>query len=284
MSATSAAAWLLAARDPCYADLYTITLGDGRAWHITSADRDLAWAGTTYACTGIVVSRGSFQTALAVQVQTLALTITPDRDAPELAGLVEALDFSTLRGARVTWRGWYGDSWDAAAFTVLEFSGRVADVSDEEATTLNCYDDLALLNTSMPRNVYSSTCLWQVYEPGCGVLKAAHTDAVWAAAGGTRQAVVLASSSRAPGYFYGGGLQVTSGAQQGVQVSVRLHVLASGVHLLLLTTPLDAPLQAGDTLNVWAGCDRAQATCRDKFSNVVNFRGMPYIPTPETAA
>jgi hypothetical protein len=39
----------------------------------------------------------------------------------------------------------------------------------------------------------------------------------------------------------------------------------------------------GDTLNAIAGCDKLQATCTSKFSNLVNFAGFPFVPKPETA-
>ena len=35
---------------------------------------------------------------------------------------------------------------------------------------------------------------------------------------------------------------------------------------------------AHDHPNFGLGCDRALATCRDRFANVVNFRGFPHIP------
>ena len=38
------------------------------------------------------------------------------------------------------------------------------------------------------------------------------------------------------------------------------------------------PIAAGDTFVVTAGCDKRFATCRDRFDNVVNFRGFPHIP------
>jgi uncharacterized phage protein (TIGR02218 family) len=56
----------------------------------------------------------------------------------------------------------------------------------------------------------------------------------------------------------------------------------------------DAPAVAGRRLSLWgekatqidvgakvtliAGCDKSAQTCRDKFANIVNFRGFPHIP------
>jgi uncharacterized phage protein (TIGR02218 family) len=38
------------------------------------------------------------------------------------------------------------------------------------------------------------------------------------------------------------------------------------------------PIAAGDTFIVTAGCDKRFETCRDRFNNIVNYRGFPHIP------
>ena len=40
--------------------------------------------------------------------------------------------------------------------------------------------------------------------------------------------------------------------------------------------------RAGDDFVVRAGCDKRLETCRDRFANVVNFRGFPHIPGQDT--
>ena len=45
---------------------------------------------------------------------------------------------------------------------------------------------------------------------------------------------------------------------------------------LFLSMPF--PIQVGDTFSVYAGCDKRLTTCIDKFANVTNFRGEPYVP------
>ena len=47
-----------------------------------------------------------------------------------------------------------------------------------------------------------------------------------------------------------------------------------------------APAQvpaSGSRLRLLAGCDRAFATCRDRFGNSVNFRGFPHLPGADAA-
>jgi uncharacterized phage protein (TIGR02218 family) len=38
------------------------------------------------------------------------------------------------------------------------------------------------------------------------------------------------------------------------------------------------PIEVGDTFDITAGCDKRLETCRDRFSNVVNFGGFPHMP------
>lgn len=46
--------------------------------------------------------------------------------------------------------------------------------------------------------------------------------------------------------------------------------------------PLVAAPQVGDTLNLFIGCPKTRAACRDLFGNVLNFRGYPEVPGTPT--
>lgn len=283
LTQAQARAWLEATHDLCYADLYDITLADSSVWRFTSADVPLQWAGQTYRSTGVAIKRGSFSTALGVQVQTLALTLTPDREDATLAAFIAELDFTPLRGARVAWRGWYGDSWAAAQFTVLEFSGRVTAVEDDVATTLQCSSDLMLLDTKMPRNMYQSDCSLELYDAQCGVSRAAFTEAGTVLAGSTPTSILISGPVRLAGYFARGGLQINTGPLAGTRVSIRAHSVGAGGPVLVPVAPLDAAPATGTAVSVWPGCDKSQATCTSTFANLDHFRGYPFIPMPETA-
>lgn len=47
---------------------------------------------------------------------------------------------------------------------------------------------------------------------------------------------------------------------------------------LTLFLPLPFAASSGDILRVLPGCDKRLSTCRDKFSNRLNFRGEPFVP------
>ena len=46
---------------------------------------------------------------------------------------------------------------------------------------------------------------------------------------------------------------------------------------LLEPTPYE--IKVGDEFSVRADCDKLKATCKDVYSNLLNFKGEPYIPT-----
>ena len=45
-----------------------------------------------------------------------------------------------------------------------------------------------------------------------------------------------------------------------------------------LSEPTIDDIEVGDTLNVYAGCDKTATTCKDTFNNIVNFQGFPFVP------
>lgn len=49
-----------------------------------------------------------------------------------------------------------------------------------------------------------------------------------------------------------------------------------------LTLPLAETPQVGDPVLAFPGCNKTVSTCQNKFGNLVNFRGFPYVPKPET--
>lgn len=79
------------------------------------------------------------------------------------------------------------------------------------------------------------------------------------------------------GYFTYGTVRWTSGANAGYSFNVK--TFSPGVVTLPLPTPF--PIAVGDQYVITAGCDRQIGTCGSRWSNVVNFRGEPYVPGPD---
>jgi len=80
------------------------------------------------------------------------------------------------------------------------------------------------------------------------------------------------------GWFGHGTANWTTGERAGLKDRVTSHVTSGSDHLVGFADSVGDRVTVGDRLTLRAGCDRAYATCRDKFANTVNFRGFPHIP------
>lgn len=79
-------------------------------------------------------------------------------------------------------------------------------------------------------------------------------------------------------WFEGGRLDVLSGQAAGLVGVVKNDRTGGAGRQIELWQSIGAPVAAGDTLRIIAGCDKRPRTCRVKFANFLNFRGFPHIP------
>jgi len=123
--------------------------------------------------------------------------------------------------------------------------------------------------------VYTPDCSADLGDARCGVDLAALEES------GTVTAVTSATTLQtslvqATGWYDGGELRWTSGANAGQTVAVRSWDAASGTLTLFL--PALYPIEADDAFTIRPGCDKTFATCQAKFDNAINFRGFPHVP------
>lgn len=76
------------------------------------------------------------------------------------------------------------------------------------------------------------------------------------------------------GYFDFGLITFTSGLNSGLSMEIRNYV--PGQWTLFLPMPYTVVI--GDTYIMRPGCDKSFNTCKNRFNNVINFRGEPYLP------
>lgn len=154
--------------------------------------------------------------------------------------------------------------------TRVWFSGTVRSVSaEDDKAKLQCSAVIYLIQRPALRLRYSKECQWDHYGPRCGVDKAAH-----------KQTVQVQSVS-ADGLTIGIGEPITSGdfvnglLQKGGASRMVVENTASS---LTLFVPLPG-LQAGDTVDIYPGCDRTTgANGCGKFSNILRHGGFPHVP------
>lgn len=268
-------------------DLYTITTRGGLALRYTDAQLAVTVNGNTFV-TGPLIKRGRTRTVVGIEVDTLDLTIAAS--SAVTVNSVPLLQFIARRGlddARLVLERAFSPGPGQAFVGTLElFSGRISsprDVTRLEAR-LAVNSDTELLDIQVPRNAYQPPCMNTLYDPACGVSRAAHSVTGTAASVSDASRIYFTHSLAAIASTYDlGVVAFTSGANAGVTRTVRRYetVAGSGVNRITLMAPLPAAVAIGDAFSISKGCDRRQSTCSGVFSNIARFRGTPYVPTPE---
>ncbi len=283
------ATWLATARSALIVDAYTIvsTTGTVARWLDADFDFKLPSPDSRSFAQGPMFERGNLSQATGLSVDNMSLTIRPVyKRQPVTFGaqtLLQAAQRGTLRGATVqlerlvfaTGLSDYQGRW-------VEFAGTLA-VKSTAGGVIECdaLSELNLLDKPMPPDVYQPQCKNTVFDPQCGLSRAAWQIAgtVTGLAGGTAARSQYASAlGQAAGYFDQGVVQFTSGNNAGEKRTVK--AFAGGVFYFAL--PLPQAIQVGDAFLAVPGCSRSTDACTNKFNNLVRFRGEPFIPQPET--
>jgi uncharacterized phage protein (TIGR02218 family) len=281
---SSLATFLLASKTLAKADCYQITLNGGAVLRWTDCDVAINLSGITY-IPGPPIEDGGVKSKRGIQVDTLDLTLFDALGTTLVAGLAlvtfarqGGFDGATIQVTRTAAADWNS----ALQGSYVRFSGRISGVSDITRTrlTLNCSSWMELLNVSMPRNVYQSGCINDLYGAACTLAKATY-QASGTVGSGTNGTTTFSSNLATTANYYALGFVVfQTGPNAGLQRTIKSQD-ASGN--LTLVTPLPSAPAAGNTFLAYPGCDKTQSTCSTKFANLSHYRGFPYVPAPETA-
>lgn len=263
------------------ADLYTLTLKNGTVTRYTSFDANLTWNSNTWLSGGPVIERGNTRTVIGLEVDTLSLKISPkDADLLGTQSWFAAAAAGVLDGAQIKLDRAFIETLPTVAGTLNMFTGSIGQLTlDRMVLDITCNSLVELLNIKLPRNLYQAGCQHTLFDAGCSLSSAAFAVAGSVSSSPTRTAFNTGLAA-ANGYYDLGAIQFTSGALSGTKRTVKSW--ASGAITLL--NPLPVAPAVSDTFTIWPGCDRTKATCESaKFNNVVNFKGFPFIPVPETS-
>ena len=95
---------------------------------------------------------------------------------------------------------------------------------------------------------------------------------------GYARIIAALPGDRPSGFFDAGALLFTGGANAGRRSEVLRHVRDAAGDRIELWLPMAKAILPGDAFSVSAGCDKRFETCRDRFDNLLNFRGFPHMP------
>jgi uncharacterized phage protein (TIGR02218 family) len=246
---------------------------DGLIQGFTDHDRDLIINAVSYeAAAGFTASEIKDTVGLAVDNLEVASALSSSRlDEHDLAaGLYDDADVEI-------WRV----NWADPSQRVLMRTGTLGEVTRTgQAFTAEVRGLAHTLNIPQGR-VYQYTCDADLGDSRCGVALANSTltaTAMIASVSSARQFAVTGLDGFATDWFTRGLAAITSGANTNARVEIRRHTRIAGTVRLDLWQPLAHAPVVGDALIVTAGCDKHFATCGDKFSNSMNFRGFPHLP------
>jgi uncharacterized phage protein (TIGR02218 family) len=252
---------------------WRITRRDAVVLGFTDHDEDVLLDGLICrAGTGLSASEATAQLGLAVGGSEISGALADDTltEADLAAGRYDAAAIEVFLV-----------DWSEPALSVLLAKGTLGEVRREGAAFVAELRGLAdRLNEESGRR-YTATCSADLGDSRCTIDL---TDAAFrgtgsiAALSGTSTVFAAGLDGFADGWFTAGRLAWSSGANAGLAVEVKSHRVSEDGVVVELWQAMPEPLAEGDAFAVTAGCDKRFDTCRDRFDNVVNFRGFPHIP------
>lgn len=251
--------------------LWKITREDGQIFGFTSHDLPVVYDGVTYeASSGFMPSAVSTSGGLAVDDVELEGMLVSDAitEADLTAGLWDRaevwlyqVNYNDLTmGANVLRRGWLGETTMGTNRFTVELRG---------------------MNQRLAQAVgdnFSPVCRATFGSPKCGKDLNSYKVTGTITAVPSNRVFVDAARTEADGYFDLGYVTFTSGNNTGVSREIKTYAADT------ITCEFAFPflVEVGDAYEMFKGCDKKLATCRDTYNNVVNFRGEPYIPTADS--
>jgi uncharacterized phage protein (TIGR02218 family) len=255
------------------AQLWRLTRRDGVVAGFTDHDCDLVVDGVTYrAGTGLAASEATSRFDLSVDGGEIAGALDDDvLTEPDLAaGRYDAAQIET----------WLVD-WSDVTLKVLTARSTLGEVKREGAAFTAELRGLADRLSQESGRLYTAKCNADLGDGKCRVDltdPARRGSGTVTAITGASSLVVNGLDGYADGWFSAGRLTWSGGANAGLGIEIKHHVIHDGAVRLSLWQAMPEPVAVGDAFAVTAGCDKMLATCRDRFANADNFRGFPHIP------
>ena len=267
--------------------LFTIILLNGAVLRYCDGQSSISFGGSVFNAvrTGAGAwKRGRIATRLGMQSSTMELLVIADlTDTINAIPIIQATQLGLFDGAMVRVEillmANYGNT---SSGSVVIFVGEISNV-DECGRSHAKFTVTSLthrLETPLPRKLIQPACPHTLFDSGCTLNKATFAVSKNIQAGSTQTLLIPSVGFTQPdGYFDLGTGTFTSGQNNGFSFTIKRHAAGQ----LQLHVPLPFVVNVGDAFTCYPGCDKLQSTCQNKFNNVINFGGMPYVPVPETA-
>ena len=252
---------------------WKLVTNDGRVFGFTDHDNDLTFDGVNFeAASGF--SGSEVENALGLGVDNLDV-----EGALSSLKLNEADLFSGVFDNAIVeiWQL----NWSDVSQRVLVKKGNLGEVSrDRNGFSAEIRGLTHLLNQPQGR-LFQKTCDTDLGSSRCGIniTNAGYQQSgqVSSSAEGNRF-FVTGLEAFSDGWFTSGRLLFTSGENLNRASEVKEFRFVSGGYQIELWLEMPKAISAGDSFLVTPGCDKTFETCRNRFSNGINFQGFPHMP------
>jgi len=243
-------------------------------YRYTSSSRDETFLGETY--TSIVISRTGPETSRESRKADLTITVPVGTEAISQFKVYYPDETMNVRIRRAH-RDSNGDP-DAAAYITF-WIGRIKLVEfGQEYAKITCDPLEAAIDNMILRYKYQRQCNHDLYGTFCGVDRTAYatTVSVVSMAGSTYVVTGTEFADKQSAAWPNGGADWWV-AGEAIVGGARRMITATTPTTLTLTSPISG-IGPGTVITVYAGCEKSVSTCKEKFNNVANFGGFPYVP------
>lgn len=158
--------------------------------------------------------------------------------------------------------------------TVVVWKGRITNVAWENDEIILIGESIfsSLMRIGVTRK-FSRSCSHALYGKNCTVRKEDYS--VTEVAGSVVDTVVSFKSGKPDNWFAGGYISYVNSING---VTERRHIVESTGSTLTLSIPPLGLAGGSSVVTAYAGCDHTHTMCRNKFQNIINYGGQPFIP------
>ncbi len=249
------------------ATCWKLTRRDAVVMGFTDHDQDITYASVTYqASSGFTPSAVANSATLSVDNLDIegVLDSTTITEADILAGIYDFAEVEvfklnyadTTQGALLLRRGWLGE----VSMNQHQFVAEIRGLTQRLSQSIG--------------ELYAPACRAGLGDGRCKVNLAPFTVTGTLTSVTSNQVFSDDTRMEAAGFFTFGKITFTSGNNNGLSMEVK--EFAQGEIILVL--PMPYAVQTGDAYTMIAGCDKSFETCKNRFTNAINFRGEPHVP------
>lgn len=254
------------------AQFWKVTRSDGQVFGFVDHDQDLTIAGVTYrAAEGLGTTAAQATADLQPGTMDVSAFLEVATEGEMEAGIWDEAQVTAFEAP-----------WDAPPPTLdatqanILTHGKLGQITRQTGRfTAQLHGMTEQLDTAIGR-MYLPGCPWRLGDRRCQVNLAewTRTGTVTGVGADPRYVFSDGAQGEAAGWFAEGVITMTSGANVGRSMDIRLWEPPT----FTMHRPLPYPVAVGDTYSAVTGDDKTWNTCTVKFQNHNRFGGFPYLP------